>query len=59
MKLTQYLIVFDLERTSSTNAEGTQIYDNIIQIGAIYLKRIQNKKYQITDRLITYRKIPN
>ena len=50
MKLTQDLIVFDLETTSSTNAEGTQIYDNIIQIGALYLKRIENKKYQIKDR---------
>lgn len=50
MKLTQDLIIFDLETTSQTSDEGLQTYDNIIQIGAIYLKRIDNKKYQITDR---------
>jgi DNA polymerase III alpha subunit (gram-positive type) len=49
MKLTQDLIVFDLETTSKTNEDGTQSNDNIIQIGAVYLKRSDNKKYEIID----------
>jgi DNA polymerase III alpha subunit (gram-positive type) len=50
MKIMQDLIVFDLEATSSQSAEGHQENNNIIQIGAVYLKKIDNKKYEITDR---------
>ena len=50
MKITQDLIVLDLEATSSENENGHQENNNIIQIGAIYLKKIENKKYEITDR---------
>lgn len=50
MKITQDLIVFDLEATSSENENGHQENNNIIQIGAIYLKKTENKKYEITDR---------
>lgn len=50
MKITQDLIVFDLEATTSENSEGFQENKNIIQIGAVYLKRIDNKKYEIADR---------
>ena len=39
MKLTQDLIVFDLETTARDNGDGTQSNDNIIQIGAVYLRR--------------------
>lgn len=49
MKLTQDLIIFDLETTAKTNEDGTQTNDNIIQIGAVYLKRIDNKKYEIVS----------
>ena len=49
MKLTQDLIVFDLETTAKTNGDGTQSNDNIIQLGAVYLKRIDHKKYEIVD----------
>lgn len=49
MKITQDLIVFDLEATSSENENGHQENNNIIQIGAIYLKklRIKSMKLQI------------
>lgn len=50
MKISQDLIVFDLEATSSQSEEGFQENDNIIQIGAVYLKRIENKRYEITNR---------
>lgn len=50
MKLTQDLIVFDLETTAKTNEDGTQSNDNIIQLGAVYLKRISdNNRYEIID----------
>ena len=49
MKITRDLIVFDLEATSSENENGHQENNNIIQIGAIYLKklRIKSMKLQI------------
>jgi inhibitor of KinA sporulation pathway (predicted exonuclease) len=50
VKATQDLIVFDLEATTSESAEGFQENKNIIQIGAVYLKRIDSKKYEIADR---------
>lgn len=50
MKITQDLIVFDLEATTSQSPEGFQENKNIIQIGAVYLKRLDGKKYEIADR---------
>lgn len=47
MKLTQDLIIFDLETTAQTNEDGTQSNDNIIQIGAVYLKRNDCNQYEI------------
>lgn len=53
MKLTQDLIVFDLEATVSYTPEGIQEHNNIIQIGALYLKRTPEQKYEIIDRFET------
>lgn len=50
MLLSQDLIIFDLEATSSLNRAGFQENKNIIQIGAVYLKRVENKTFEITDR---------
>ncbi len=50
MKISQDLVIFDLEATSSTNEDGHQENNNIIQIGAVYLKRIENSSYVIADR---------
>ena len=49
MKIVQDLIVFDLEATSSENPKGYQENKNIIQIGATYLKRIDNERYEMSD----------
>lgn len=53
MKLTQDLIVFDLEATVSYTFEGIQEHNNIIQIGAVYLKRTPEHRYELTDRFST------
>ena len=50
MRATQDLIVFDLETTASEAADGFQENNNIIQIGAVYLKRVENKDYEIANR---------
>jgi DNA polymerase-3 subunit alpha (Gram-positive type) len=48
MKLTQNLIIFDLETTAHENEDGTQSNDNIIQIGAVYLRKSLTN-YEIED----------
>jgi len=48
MRLTQDLIIFDLETTARDNEDGTQSNDNIIQIGAVYLKRSLTR-YEVED----------
>lgn len=53
MKLTQDLIIFDLEATVSYTAQGIQEHNNIIQIGAVYLKRSPLHQYEIVDRFET------
>ena len=50
MKITQDLIVFDLEATVSYTPQGIQQHNNIIQIGAVYLKKDESGSYQIVDR---------
>lgn len=50
MKLQSDLIVFDLEATVSFTPEGIQEHRNIIQVGAVYLKKDDHNKYHLVDR---------